>query len=509
MGNSEGTPPESAHDTQPRRPPNFPSGGNYDGVPAPPRILLWGVVGLFILGVLGTIGGVVVFREVMTPGQQARVMDRLPFMEAFLPPRPGADDTLATAGPVDEEAAHDLLFGFQLGDEEAEATPGVTPEPEQTPEPEPEETQETALEIAAAPTATAEAPTPEPTTATPLPEPTAVQVEEAQRSQQDVHVSSSARTWSTTAYNSGFRYERQTWNNCGPANITMALSYFGWTRDHVYAAGFLKPDREDKNVSPHEMVAFVNEQTDVRALWRMGGDLDLLRKLIDNGFPVVIERSHVFEGGEWLGHYQTLVGYDDSQARFYIFDSWLGIGDGAGINETYDEVDRAWRHFNRIFVVVYEPARESQLMQLLGSRVNPQDAAQHAFSVAQDEALANREDPFAWFNMGTSLTELGLYNQAANAFDQAIRIGVPWRMLWYQFGPYEAYYNERRYDDVLHHVRANLNNGGQWVEETYYWQGRALAAQGNRQQAAAAFQTALRRNRNFEAARQALDNLNS
>ncbi|MCU0476303.1 MAG: C39 family peptidase, partial [Anaerolineae bacterium] len=76
----------------------------------------------------------------------------------------------------------------------------------------------------------------------------------------------------------GFVYQKQTWNNCGPSNITMALSYYGWRQDQAFAAQFLKPGgREDKNVSPSEMVAFVNEQSAVRALYRIGGTVELIK----------------------------------------------------------------------------------------------------------------------------------------------------------------------------------------------------------------------------------------
>ena len=38
---------------------------------------------------------------------------------------------------------------------------------------------------------------------------------------------------------------------------------------------------------------------------------------------------------------------------------------------------------------------------------------------------------------------------AASAFDEARRIGLPYRMLWYQFGPFEAYLRVGRYQDVI------------------------------------------------------------
>ncbi|HMR66101.1 MAG TPA: hypothetical protein PKE64_18990, partial [Anaerolineae bacterium] len=54
----------------------------------------------------------------------------------------------------------------------------------------------------------------------------------------------------------GLTHQWQTWNNCGPATITMNLSYFGRTETQVEAAQFLKPNRDDKNVSPYELAAY-------------------------------------------------------------------------------------------------------------------------------------------------------------------------------------------------------------------------------------------------------------
>jgi hypothetical protein len=307
----------------------------------------------------------------------------------------------------------------------------------------------------------------------------------------------------------GFTTVEQTWNNCGPANITQALSYFGWQEDQTYAASFLKPDSEDKNVSPTELVAFVNEETGVKAITRIGGSPDLLKEIIAAGFPVLIETGYAPEGYDWIGHYRTVVGYDDSQGLFYVYDTFLGSGAaGEGLTVPYDEFDRDWQAFNRVFIVVYTADRESEVATILGELADPIGAAQHAFEVAQREARENPQNQFAWFNMGTALTRLGDYQAAAAAFDRANQIGLHFRMLWYQFGPYEAYFNVGRYDDVLAYVNVNLENGGEYVEETYYWQGRVLQEQGRTTQAAQAFRNALSHNPNYTAAQDALDALN-
>jgi len=79
--------------------------------------------------------------------------------------------------------------------------------------------------------------------------------------------------------------------------------------------------------------------------------------------------------------------------------------------------------------------------------------------------------------------------------------------MWYQFGAFEAYYQLGRFDDVLSLVKVNLNNAEE-IEETYYWQGLVLQAQGKPGQAASSFRRALAYNPNYDEARAALAQLN-
>lgn len=323
-----------------------------------------------------------------------------------------------------------------------------------------------------------------------------------------VAVNTSGRPANARLY--GFTHVKQTWNNCGPANLTMALSYYGWAEGQEVAASYLKPDREDKNVNPSEMVSFVNQNTGVRAITRIGGDIELLKILLANNLPVIIETGYMPEGYDWLGHYQTVVGYDDAQRAFYIYDSYLGAGEnGSGIAEPYNEFDANWQAFNRTFIIIYSQEQEGLVRELLAERADVTQAAEIALSIAQSEARSNPQNAFPWFNMGTALTRLGRYDEAAVAYDQARRAGLPWRMLWYQFGPFEAYFNVSRYDDVLALVETNLTNGAEYVEETYYWQGQVFAAQGRTQAAEGAFRQALGRNPLYTAAQTALDALNT
>jgi hypothetical protein len=473
-----------------------------DAVPAPPKFLLWGVITLFILMVLGFFFGIWAFNNILTTGQQVRVINQFSFMEAFQDKQPtpqgGILPTVDPNGATTSDASSllDMDLGGGTATPTIESTRAGMLVPTNTPIAEPTTT-ETSV-----PTSTPEAlPTVAPTSA-PLPV-GGGSPETLQSAPQTV------ASIPPNHRNFGFQWARQTWNNCGPATMTTALSYFGWAEDQEYAKSFLRPNREDKNVSPSELVSFVNAQSQVDAIWRMGGNLELLKSLVAAGFPVMIERGIMFEANDWLGHYQILVAYDDGQGVFYAYDSFMGNGAGGeGVPMRYSEFDEDWRAFNRTFIVMYQPGEAPVVQSILGDYWDAASAAEIALEVAQQDARANQTDGFAWNNMGASLVALGRYQEAATAYDLARQAGnLPWRMLWYQFGMFEAYYNMGRYDDVISLAQINLNQAEE-LEESYYWRGLALAAQGNNSDAETNFRTALRFNPNFAAAREALDELN-
>lgn len=301
----------------------------------------------------------------------------------------------------------------------------------------------------------------------------------------------------------GIRHEYQGWNNCGPVTIGMALSYFGRAETQREIAPILKPNPDDKNVSPEEMAAYARGLGFATFLGA-GGDIQLLKQLIAAGFPVIVETWFVPEPGNGMGHYRLLIGYDDEAQAFVAHDSY----NGPYVRIGYRELDDLWRVFNRTFLVAYRPAQEPVVADILGDRTDERRMWQHALAVAQAEAARNPEDPFAWFNVGTSLLRLGKPEQAAEAFDRARAIGWPWRMLWYQFGPYEAYWAVGRYEDVIALATETLRSAnGEGLEESYYWRGRAREALGDLEGARSDYTRAVEMNPHFGQAQEALARL--
>ncbi|MBI1299826.1 hypothetical protein GC175_33290 [bacterium] len=286
---------------------------------------------------------------------------------------------------------------------------------------------------------------------------------------------------------SGFSYIRQTWNNCGPATLAMNLSYWGSSLDQATIGSVLRPFQDDKNVSPVELAEYAQSQG-YGALVRVNGDAERLRTLLANGVPVIIETWLESPPGDGLGHYRMLVGYDDAASNWIGYDSYYRenlvnpSGDYQGIRMDYTETDALWHVFNRTYVVIYTEDKADLVADILGEDID--DGAMWARSLQAAEAVLAQDgdDAFAWFNQGTSLTALGRYDEAAAAFDQARSLGLPPRMLWYQFAPFQAYYESGRYEDVIR-LADNVLNSAVQIEELYYWKAEAALALGDQRAA--------------------------
>jgi hypothetical protein len=328
--------------------------------------------------------------------------------------------------------------------------------------------------------------------------------------------------------------QRNRWNYCGPANLTMALNFWGWKGDRDAVAKVVKPgssdmrknfiDRglPDRNVMPYELVDFVNENTEYRALARYGGDQNLLKRLIAAGFPVVVEKGYYEEDVahklSWMGHYLFTTGYDDARGGFIVQDAWLIPG--KNLLSDYNAYQEGWRNFNYLFMVVYPADREAEVTTILGAWADVEWANQHALELAKRDISSVQGNNlfFAWFNKGTSHVALKQYVDAANAYDQAFSYYANWdttkqdrpyRMMWYQTGPYYAYYYSARYQDVISLANTTLNDtiSSPTLEESLLWRGRAYYMTGQTQLAVDDYRAALKVHVNWAPAVQALQDL--
>lgn len=302
-------------------------------------------------------------------------------------------------------------------------------------------------------------------------------------------------------------YEKQEINNCGPASLTMYLRYYGWEGGQDDISDVLKPNVKDRNVNVEELAYFVR----TRAGWlnieyRVGGDLALLKQSLAAGIPVLIEESFDLDeqywrdDDQWAAHYLLLTAYDDASQTFTGQDSFHGPDQAV----SYQKLDEYWQSFNRLYILIYPPDKSAVVESILGPNIDPEYNRQYALDVARAETESDPQNAYAWFNLGSNLTYFERYIEATDAYDKARELGLPQRMLRYQFGPFIAYFHSGQIEDLIalteYALKITPNS-----EEALLWHGWAMYRKGDTKKALENFSRALEENPNYLDAQYALD----
>ncbi len=298
-------------------------------------------------------------------------------------------------------------------------------------------------------------------------------------------------------------------NDCAPANLAMQLGFWGWEGKRETIRPVVKPFDKDKNVMPYEMADYVNENTAFKAVVRQGGTVTLLKALVTNGFPVMVEKGVMFRDTtgrvSWMGHYNIVLGYDEAQQQLITHDSFLD--DGKFKRFSYEQLKQEWQAFNYVFMVVYPPEQWDKLAGVLGAYADESQSYSLALDISASEIPVTSDAAhfFAVFNRGTNLVKLQDYAGAAAAYDEAYNYYAtlpeqnrPYRITWYQTGPYFAYYYMARYQDVIQLANTTLDTTPEpYLEESYYWRALAEVMVGQHDDAVADLCTSLKYHPDF------------
>lgn len=301
------------------------------------------------------------------------------------------------------------------------------------------------------------------------------------------------------------KWEKQDWNNCGPATLAFGLRFYGWEGDQFDISDLLKPDRGDRNVNIDELVYYVRTQAGwLGADYRVGGTLEVLKRFIAAGYPVIIEKGYVIESegpdAGWAGHYLLLTGYDDTEEFFTAQDSFLGPDEVVSYATLYE----GWGAFNYVYMYIYPSEQSAMIEAFLVPDADLDVNRNRTLQRMQEMVETDPEDAFSWFNLGTNLLYFENYGLAAQAYDNALVLGLPWRFTRYQFGPYIAYYNQGRFQDIIDLADATLKRTNK-AEESMLWRGWARYRLGDTIGAVEDFRAALKVNPNYFDAQYALD----
>jgi len=288
----------------------------------------------------------------------------------------------------------------------------------------------------------------------------------------------------------------QTFNNCGPASLSMALSYYGINVSQKTLGDQLRPfqnpqgDNDDKAVNPEELGKKAEEYGLLYYLRPMGTP-ELIKEFIYNDIPVIAITW--LKDEEYIGHFRIIKGYDDSKGVFIQDDSYQG----KNLEYTYKDLNKLWSAFNYQYIVLVRPAQKETAEKILGENVDEKNAWQSAKKESEKMLESNPESIYDRFNLSVADYYLEDYEGAVESYEM-VTGRLPFRMLWYQIEPILAY--EKLGDDekVMEMTAEVLDNENRAFSELYQIRGRILMKQGYLSSAKEEFKKALYYNENYQ-----------
>ncbi len=160
----------------------------------------------------------------------------------------------------------------------------------------------------------------------------------------------------------GLKHSWQTLNNCGPASVSAALSYYGVNVSQEEARQALRPDPNSSGMGWQVIAPYV-AKFGLDAKPRTGGTRDLIKSLVANDIPVIV--LQVVSETNPISHFRVVTGYDDTQSVFYVNDSLLG----PNVAIAYDSFDERWKklaYSQERYIPIYRPAQAALVAAILG-----------------------------------------------------------------------------------------------------------------------------------------------
>src|SRR3990172_9444029 len=268
----------------------------------------------------------------------------------------------------------------------------------------------------------------------------------------------------------------QTFNNCGPASLSMTIRYFDINVSQYDLGDQLRPyqvasgDNDDKSTTLPEM-AKKAEEYGLIAYHRPAGNIETLKQFINMGVPV-ITRTWT-KVNEDIGHFRVVKGYDDSK-KIIIQDDSL---QGANREYSYDEFNQLWSKFNYEYMVVVRPEQNELAETILGENLASTTAWQNAVELSNFTLSQDPHSTGAVFNRSVAYYHLGEYQKAVDDYEK-VESALPFRSLWYQIEPILAYQKLGNYDKVIAITDRLIEHGNRAFSEVYQIRGEVYQSRG-------------------------------
>ena len=210
----------------------------------------------------------------------------------------------------------------------------------------------------------------------------------------------------------------QTLNNCGPASVVMALSALGVSVDQETARLALRGPDVRRGMGPQGVGPWVKDNWDLRSTWRNNGTVDLIKKLVANGFVPMVTQWMQDPSVSRIAHWRTVRGYDDAAGVFYVNDPMLGNM----VALDYGWFARNWQSFSYRYMVIYHPEQEPLLKAVIGRDWSDSYMREALYQRNRADALA-QNTVFAWLAYGEAAYANGVFDEAVAAFERGLSMG--------------------------------------------------------------------------------------
>jgi len=297
----------------------------------------------------------------------------------------------------------------------------------------------------------------------------------------------------------------QTFNNCGPATLSMVLSNLGVERPQEELGKIIRPyqnpqgNNDDKSVTLDEL-AEEAEKDGFVSYYRPNGTIELIKLFVSNDIPVVTRTW--LKKGEDIGHYRIVKGYDEGKKQIIQDDSFQG----PNLSFSYEEFLNIWQPFSYEYLVIVPKEKEELVQAILKEESEVSIAWQNSLNRSLSEEKLNPQNLYPIFNQAVALYHLGKYQDSIDVFE-TIQNNLSPRMLWYQIQPILSYSKLGIIDKVIFLTDTILANGNKAFSELYLARGEAYLQNGALDLAKQEFESAVFYNSNFEPARLALEKL--
>ncbi len=294
----------------------------------------------------------------------------------------------------------------------------------------------------------------------------------------------------------------QTFNNCGPASLSMTLSYFGIKVSQKEIGDDLRPyqnpqgDNDDKSVTLNELAEKAKEYGLI-PYHRQNGNIELLKYFITYDIPVITFTWT--KPNEDIGHYRVVKGFDETSNELIQDDSLQG----KNLRFKYDDFNVLWHKFNYEYLVLVPKDKVGIAEAILGDNKEESKSWKNAVEILTKFLERNPDDVPARFSLSISYYYTGEYKKSTKQFEM-VQNKLSKRALWYQIEPIQAYFEMENYNKVMEISENILNNGNRAFSELYMLRGRIYLIKGDLKKAKAEFEKAVYYNKNIEEAKETL-----